>query len=144
MSSGDGPSRWSRCQPAAAIIAALSVHIDRLGRNALEAVVRAGAEELLPQQRVGRHAAAEREALAAATSRAARRALATSTSTTAAWNDGGHVRGGDLRVLAHVVHHRGLQPAEGEVETVVDHRPREGDGLGIALQRDRSIAGPPG
>src|SRR5690606_18856151 len=84
VSGGEGPSDRSRHQAAAAIIAALSVHIARLGTKG-----RMPSSSHASTQR-------DRSALLAATppprtrplaptSRAARRALVTSTSTTASW-----------------------------------------------------------
>ena len=143
MSSGLGPSLPRRCQPAAAIIAALSVHIARLGRK--------------PRTPSAAHApsSSSRSSEFAATpppstmpsrrpSAAARRALATSTSTTAVWNDAATSADVDVGMLADVVDDRRLQAAEAEVEPVVEHRPREADRLGIAVQRgvvDRRPAG---
>ena len=67
---------------------------------------------------------------------AARRALATSTSTTASWNDAATSAVADVGVLADVVDHRRLEPGEREVEALVDQRPREGDGRRVALARE--------
>ena len=81
----------------------------------------------------------------APTCSAARRALRTSTSTTAAWNDAAMSVGRHVGVLAHVVDHGRLQPAEADVEAVVEHRPREArPPSGSPCWAAASIAGPPG
>ena len=110
-SSGVGPSERRRCQPAAAIMAALSVHIARLGRN-----------PWIPSRSHASRICSRSSELAATpppstmpvapTSAAARRALVTSTSTTAAWNDAATSVGRHVGMLAHVVDDRRLQPAE--------------------------------
>ena len=58
---------------------------------------------------------------------------------------GGDVGDVEVGVLAHVLHDRGLEPREREVDAVVEHRARERDRRRIAAApRARSIAGPPG
>ena len=46
---------------------------------------------------------------------------------------GGHVLGGHVGVGPHVVDDRRLEPAEAEVQPVVEHRPGEGDGGRVAV-----------
>src|SRR5690606_7751067 len=82
--SGDGPSSRNRYQPAEAIIAALSVHMARLGRKAC----RPSSVHAVRNCSRNSELAATPPPIAnarAPVSAAARRALATSTSTTAAW-----------------------------------------------------------
>ena len=125
-SRGVGPSDWRRHQPAAATIAALSVHMARRGEEAVEAVLHAGVEEPLPQHRVGRNATAQRQPLRADVA-GGPPGLGHEHVHHRVLERGGDVGRGDVGVLAHVVDDRRLQPAEGEVVAVVEHRPRERD-----------------
>src|SRR6185436_5468115 len=81
-----GPSLPRRCHPAAAIIAALSVHIARLGtKTRIESSSPTSANRRRSSELAATPPPSTRPR--APTSAAARRALATSTSTTAAWNE---------------------------------------------------------
>ena len=122
VSSGLGPSSRRRCHPAAAIIAALSVHIARLGRkpcspSTLHASSRSSrslelaatppprARPLRPDGRRGAAGLVDEDVDDRGLERR---------------RDVGRV---DLGVRPHVVHHGRLEPGEAEVEAVVAHRP---------------------
>ena len=90
------PRPWRRCRCTS----------PGSGRKARRPSSAHGVEEPLAQQRVGGHAAAEAQALGPDLAAAARRALATSTSTTASWNDAATSAVADVGVLADVVDHR--------------------------------------
>src|SRR5205807_10517790 len=85
-SRGVGPSAWSRHQPAAATIAALSVHMARLGSTARTPRL-AHSSAVRCRRRVLAATPPPKHSDSAPLYEAARTALVTSTSTTAAWNE---------------------------------------------------------
>ena len=133
-SRGVGPSDRRRHQAVAAIIAPLSVHSAGGGRNARRPRGRGRLGHPRPEARVRGHAAADDEHRARRASSAAASSLATSWSTTASWNDAATSAHRRVGVAPDVVHHRGLQPGEREVE-LAGHRPREAHRRRVALAR---------
>ena len=104
-------------------------------QEAVQPVLVAGVEEVLAQLRVGGHAAAEGEALGADLA-AARRALCTSTSTTAAWNDAATSAVSTSGCWRTWFITAVLSPEKLTSRPVVAHRPREVDRLRIAVDGD--------
>ena len=132
---GSGRPRASRHHAALPIIAALSVHIGRLGRKPCSPSASHTSRNC---SRSNEFAATPppRHRPFAPTSAAARRALLSSTSTTACWNDAATSAVLSSGFRAHVPHDRGLEPAEREVEALVRHGPRERDRVRIAAHRE--------
>ena len=125
-SSGVGPSARKRHQAAARDHRRV-VGAQRAGSGGRPAGRRAARRRatLGAQRRVGGDPAADDDGLDAGALARPASSLATSTSTTASWNDAATSATADVGVLAHVVHHRGLQAREREVVGLVEHRPRE-------------------
>ncbi len=91
------------------------------------------AEQLLAQQRVGRHPTAEHDALRPDLLGGSA-GLGDEHVDDRRLEGGGDVGRRDVGVLADVVDDGRLEAAEAEVEPVVAHRPREADAVGIAVE----------
>ena len=143
VSRGLGPSAASRHHAALPIIAALSVHIGRLGRKPCSPSASHTSRNC---SRSNEFAATPppRHRPFAPTSAAARRALLSSTSTTACWNDAATSAVLTSGFAATYRTTAVLSPLNEKSKPVVRHRPRERDRVRIAAHRepvDRRAAG---